>query len=152
MMNTERNTIIPRTDSFMGRFETRMKFLLGHDVHLDQDYTGWQSVQGERYDGPCSPVLYENGLLYVIEKDAGEVAVLRGDLAEYRGRLMADGCCARHSISGLRSKVRAYMEKNAIDEYTSEVGRRALWVKMMPQQLIMQRVKVYELTLETNDE
>jgi len=61
---------------------------------------------------------------------------------------MADGRHAHYSIARLRDKVTAYMEKNAITEYTSEVGRHALWMKMMPQSMIMERVKVYEMTRE----
>jgi len=147
-MNIDRNTIIPRTDSFMERFETRMKFLLGNDVHLGQDYNGWETVQGESREGTCRPFHYENGHLYILEKDAGRVVVLQGDLADYKGRLMADGRHAHYSIARLRDKVTAYMEKNAITEYTSEVGRHALWMKMMPQSMIMERVKVYEMTRE----
>ena len=146
MMNTGTKTIIPRTDSFMERFETRMKFLLGNDVHLGQDYNGWETVQGESHDGACRPFLYENGHLYVLEKDAGGVVVLQGDLADYKGWLMSDARHAHYSIAELRNKVEAYMEKNAITEYTSEVGRHALWMKMMPQSMIMERVKVYEMT------
>lgn len=63
---------------------------------------------------------------------------------------MADDRHAHYSIAGLRNKVTTYMEKNAITEYTSEVGRHALWVKMMPQSMIMERVKVYEMTRDVN--
>ena len=145
-MNTDRNTIIPRTDSFMERFEIRMKLLLGNDVHIGQDYTGWETVQGESHNGACRPFLYEDGHLFVLEQDAGGVAVLHGDLADYKGRLMADARHAHYSITDLRNKVKTYMEKNGITEYTSEVGRHALWVKMMPQSMILERVKVYEMT------
>lgn len=148
MMNKGSNITIPRTDSFMVRFETRMKFLLGNNVHLGQDYNGWETVQGESREGTCRPFHYEDGYLYVLEKDAGRVVVLQGDLVDYKGRLMADGRHAHFSIVGLQNKVKAYMEKNAITEYTSEVGRHALWMKMMPQSMIMERVKVYEMTRE----
>lgn len=148
MMNTGTNTIIPRIDRFMERFETRMKFLLGNDVQIGQDYKGWETVQGESHDGACRPFLYENGYLYVLEQNAGGVVVLQGDLADYKGRLMADGRHAHYSISSLQNKVAAYMEKNGITEYTSEVGRHALWVKMMPHSMIMERVKVYEMTID----
>ena len=150
MMNTVSNITIPRTDSFMERFETRMKFLLGNDVHIGQDYTGWETVQGEGREGACRPFHYENGYLYILEKDAGRVVVLQGDLADYKGKLMADGRHAHYSIAGLRNKVTTYMEKNGITEYTSEVGRHALWMKMMPQSMIMERVKVYEMTRDVN--
>ena len=146
MMNTDTNTIIPRTDSFMERFEMRMKFLLGHDVHIGRDYNGWQTVQGDSHEGVCRPLLYENGHLYVLERDTGDVAALEGDLADYRGRLMADGRFAQYNIFGLRTRVAEYMEVNGITEYTSEVGRHALWVKMMPRSMILERVKVYEMT------
>ena len=146
MMNTGTKTIIPRTDSFMERFETRMKFLIGNDVRIGADYYGWETVDGERYDGTCRPIHFENGRLYLLEKDTGRVVVLRGDLADYKGRLMADGRHAHYSITDLRNKVDAYIEKNSITKYSSEVGRHALWVKMMPQSLIQERVKVYEMT------
>ena len=146
MMNKGSSITIPRTDRFMERFETRMKFLLGNDVHIGQDYNGWETVQGESYDGACRPFLYESGHLYVLEMDAGGVVVLQGDLADYQDRLMADGRHARYSIAELRNKVTTYMEKNGITEYSSEVGRHALWVKMVPQSMIMERVKVYEMT------
>ena len=71
MMNTVSNITIPRTDSFMERFETRMKFLLGNNVHLGQDYNGWETVLGESREGTCRPFHYEDGYLYVLEKDAG---------------------------------------------------------------------------------
>jgi len=148
MMNTGSNITIPRTDSFMERFETRMKFLLGNDVHLGQDYNGWETVDGERYDGACHPIRFENSRLYVLEKGVDGVAVLWGDMADYKGRLIADRRDAHYSIPALRSKVDAYMEKNGITEYTSEVGCHALWVKMMPQPMIQERVKVYEMTRE----
>ena len=148
MMNTVKETTIPRTDRFMERFETRMKFLLGNDVHLGQDYNGWETVDGERYDGACHPIRFENSRLYVLEKGVDGVAVLWGDMADYKGRLIADRRDAHYSIPALRSKVDAYMEKNGITEYTSEVGCHALWVKMMPQPMIQERVKVYEMTRE----
>ena len=146
MMNTGTNTIIPRTDRFMERFETRMKFLLGNDVQIGQDYKGWETVQGESYDGECRPFLYENDRLYVFEKDSDGVTILQGDLADYNGQLMADARHAHYSITDLRNKVKTYMEKNGITEFSSEVGRHALWVKMVPQSMIMERVKVYEIT------
>ena len=146
MMNTDKDIVIPRTDRFMERFETRMKFLLGNDVQIGQDYNGWETVQGESCESACRPFHYENGYLYVLEKDVGSVVVLQGDLADYKGKLMADDRNARYSIAGLRKKVKAYMEKNDIAEYTSEVGRHALWIKMMPQSMIMERVKIYEMT------
>ena len=146
MMNTVKETTIPRTDRFMERFETRMKFLIGNDVRLDTDYFGWETVDGERYDGACHPIRFENSRLYVLEKGVDGVAVLWGDMADYKGRLIADRRDAHYSIPALRSKVDAYMEKNGITEYTSEVGRHALWVKMIPQSLIQERVKVYEMT------
>ena len=146
MMNPEKNTAIPRTDRFMERLGTRMKFLLGDDVRIGQDYSGWETAGGEKYDGACRPILYENGRLYVLEGDRGGVAVLRGDLADYRGRLMADGRLAQYDISGLRDRVSAYMERNGIAGYTPEVGRHALWMKMLPRSMVLERAKVYELT------
>lgn len=146
MMNTGTNTIIPRTDNFMERIETRMKFLLGSNVRISQNYNGWETVQGESYEGVCCPFLYENGRLYVLEKDAGGVAVLQGDLADYKGKLMADSRHAHYSIATLRNKVTEHMEKNGITKYSSEVGRHALWAKMLPQSMILERVKVYEMT------
>ena len=148
MMNTSKDITIPRTDRFMDRFETRMKFLIGNDVRLDTDYYGWETADGECYDGTCRPICFENGRLYVLEKGAGSVTVLWGDMADYKDRLIADRRDANYSIPALRSKVDAYMEKNGITEYTSEVGHHALWVKMMPQSLIQERVKVYEITKE----
>ena len=123
-----------------------MKFFLGNDVHIGQVYRGWETVSGERYEGECRPILYENGRLYVLKKDVGDVAVFQGDIADCKGRLMADGRFAHYSITGLRDKVSAYMDKNGITEYTSEVGRHALWMKMMPQSIILECVKVYEMT------
>ena len=146
MMNTGTNTIIPRTDRFMERFETRMKFLLGNHVKIGQDYNGWETVQGESHDGECRPFLYENGRLYVFEKDSDGVVILQGDLADYKGKLMADARHAHYSIAELRNNVTTYMKKNGITDYSSEVGRHALWVKMMPESMIMERVKMYEMT------
>ena len=148
MMNTVKEITIPRTDHFMERFETRMKFLIGNDVRLGTDYYGWETVDGERYDGACRPIRFENCRLYVLEKGTAGVAVLWGDVADYKDRLIADRRDAHYSIPVLRSKVDAYMEKNGITEYTSEVGCHALWVKMMPQPMIQERVKVYEMTRE----
>lgn len=145
MMNTVKEITIPRTDRFMERFETRMKFLIGNDVRLDTDYYGWETVDGKHYDGVCRPIRFENGRLYVLEKGTDRVAVLWGDMADYKDRLIADRRDAHYNISALRSKVAAYMEKNGITEYSSEVGRHALWVKMMPQPIVQERVKVYEM-------
>ena len=150
MMNANKETSIPRTDRFIERFNTRMKFLVGNDVRLDADYYGWETIDGERYDGTCRTIHFENGYLYVLEKGVGGVAVLWGDMADYKDRLIADRRNARYSIPDLRRKVDTYMEKNGITEYTSEVGGHALWVKMMPQSLIQERVKVYEMTRDVN--
>ena len=92
--------------------------------------------------------LAENGYLYVLEKDASGVVVLHGNLANYKGRLMADGHHAHYSIAGLRNKVKAYMEKRAIIKYTSEALHHTLWMKMMPQSMIMEHVKMYEMTTD----
>jgi len=148
MMNTGKEITIPRTDRFMDRFEARMKFLTGNDVRIGVDYYGWETIDGERYDGACRPIGFENGQLYVWEKGIGGLVVLWGDMADYKDRLIADRRHARYSIPDLHRKVDTYMAKNGITEYTSEVGSHALWVKMMPQSVIHERVKVYEMTKE----
>ena len=76
------------------------------------------------------------------------MTILCGDMADYKDRLIADRRHAHYCILDLRRKVDAYMAKNGITEYTSEVGSHALWVKMMPQSMIQVRVKVYEMTRE----
>ena len=146
MMNTEgKENTIPRIEHFMERFNARMKFLQGNDVRLGVDYSGWETIDGERYDGMCQAIRFENGNLYVLEVGTDIVVVLWGDMADYKDRLIADRRSARYSIPDLRKKVDTYMEKNGITDYTPEVGRHALWVKMMPQSLIQERVKVYEM-------
>ncbi|MBQ8962543.1 MAG: hypothetical protein IJ089_01920 [Clostridia bacterium] len=147
-MNTHKEFTIPRIDRFMERFNARMKFLVGNDVRIGVDYYGWETVDGERYDGICRPIHFDNSQLYVLEKGVEGVVVLWGDMADYKDRLIADRRHARYSIPDLRSKVDAYMAKNGITEYTSEVGSHALWVKMMPQSVVQERVKVYEMTKE----
>ena len=141
------NSAIPRTDNFMETVNTRMKFFLGDNACVGKDYSGWESVKGEHYDGACRTIRYEDGRLYVWEKDAGCIIDLSGDIADYKGRLIADHSNRRHNINQLRGKVEAYMTEHGITEYSSEIGVHALWVMRYPPALVKERVRVYEMTL-----
>jgi len=144
--NTINNIQIPRTSAFMERFNTRMKFLVGNDVQVGKDYFGWDTTDGSQYDGACRPIHYDGKYLYVLEKGASRLVMLYGDMADYQGRLIADRHWNAYDIRSLQKRVENYMKDKGIQEYTTDVGRRALWLKMAPQGLITERVHVYELT------
>lgn len=146
--NGNMQTAIPRTDRFMELINTRLKYFLGSDACVGKDYSGWETVEGERYDGISRSLCYENEQLYVLERDAWCVVALRGDIADYQGRLISDGSGHRHDIRKLRGKVEAYMTEHDITEYSSDVGRHALWVPRYPRTLVEECVRVYEMTLD----
>ena len=139
---------IPRTDNFMELINTRLKFFLGDNACVGKDYSGWETVSAEHYGGSCRTICYENKHLYVLEKDAGCVISLGGDIADYKGRLIADGSGHHHDIRKLRGKVDAYMAEHGITEYSSDVGIHALWVPRYPRSLVEECVRVYEMTLD----
>lgn len=146
MDNTINNIQIPRTSAFMERFDDRMKFLLGNDVQVGKVYYGWKTMDGSHYDGTCEPIHYDGKYLYVHEKGLSKLVMLYGDMADFQGRLIADQRWSRYDIRDLQKRVQRYMQDKGIQEYTTDVGRRALWLKMAPQDLIMERVRVYEVT------
>ena len=132
----------------MELINTRLKFFLGDNACVGKDYSGWETVSGEHYGGSCRTICYENKHLYVLEKDAGCVISLGGDIADYKGRLIADGSGHHHDIRKLRGKVDAYMAEHGITEYSSDVGIHALWVPRYPRSLVEECVRVYEMTLD----
>ena len=145
---TNATVSIPRTDAFMEKFNARMKFLLGDNVQLDTDYYGWESLDHNRYDGSCRVVRYDGCYIYVYEKGKQSIALLFGDAADYKGRIIADRQFGCYNIPKMQESVRRYMEKNGVERYTSEIGYKALWIKMAPRSLIQRMVEVYELGLE----
>lgn len=146
MDNTINNIQVPRTSAFMERFNARMKFLNGNDVQVGKDYFGWETIDGSHYDGTCRPIHYDGKYLYVFEKGLLKLVMLYGDMVDFQGRLIADQRWSVYDIRDLEKRVQRYMRDKCIQEYTTDVGRRALWLKMAPQGLIMERVRVYEMT------
>ena len=136
---------IPRTDNFMALVNTRLRFILGRDVCLQEKYRGWETLDDERYKGACRPVAFDRGLLLVHHLGTDIYTVLAGDMADDHGRLIADECYRQIDMRAVEEKIHNYMEKNGIKTYNSEVGRHALWVKMMPQNFIAENVRFYEL-------
>lgn len=139
---------IPRTDNFMKLFNARMKFLVGNDVAIGAKYSAWETVDGHVSAAPCQAIAYDGQYLYVHTLGTGRITELMGDLAEYHGVLMADKCWNGFDIVDLRRRVDKYMAEKGITEYTSEVGRKALWQLKLPSSIIEQRVRVYEMTRE----
>lgn len=137
---------IPRTDNFMKLFNARMKYLVGNDVSLGSRYLGWETVDGHRSLAPCETIDYDGKYLYVHNLGAGTVTELLGDMAEYKGTLIADKSWNSYDIADLRRRVDKYMVEKGITEYNSEVGRKALWQLKLPSSHIEQRVKVFEMT------
>ena len=137
---------IPRTTAFMNRINTRMKFLTGNDVQVGKEYYGWETTDDHRYDGVCKTIQYDGRYLYVLEKGLSRLVMLYGDMADYQGRLIADKRWSVYDILDLQKRVQSFMQDKGIQEYTSDVGRRALWLKMASQRLIQERVRVYEMT------
>ena len=137
---------IPRTDNFMNLFNARMKFLVGNNVTLGSRYLGWETVDGHKSAEPCETIDYDGQYLYVHTIGTGTVTELMGDMADYKGALIADKSWNSYDIGTLRRRVDKYMAEKGIKEYTSEIGRKALWQLKLPSSLIDQRVKVYEMT------
>ena len=146
MDNAINNIRISRTDAFMDRFNTRMKFLVGSDVQVGKEYKGWETTDDNRYDGVCKTIQYDGRYLYVFEEEHFRLVMLYGDMADYQGRLIADRHWSVYDVRMLQKRIQNYMRVKGIQDYTTEVGRSALWLKMAPQELIMERVHVYKMT------
>ena len=140
-------TFIPRTDNFMNLFNARMKFFIGNNVTLGSQYLGWETLDGHRSSAPCEAVNYDGQYLYVHTLGTGKVTELMGDMAEYEGSLIADKRWNIFDISELRRRVDQYMAEHDLKAYTTNIGRKALWQLKLPQSIIDERVRVYEMTL-----
>nr|AHF24358.1 hypothetical protein [uncultured bacterium Contig575] len=136
---------IPRTDAFMERFSARLKFLMGDNVRVGAGYHGWETLDGHRYDGACRVVRYDGTYIYVYAEEELQIVLLQGDAADYRGRIVADRRFGCFDIRGMHEKVVRYMEEHCVGQYDSQVGRRALWLKMAQPGYIQLMVEVYEL-------
>ncbi len=72
--------------------------------------------------------------------------MLYGDMADFQERLIADHRWSVYDFLSLQKQVKNYMHEQGIQVYTTDVGRKALWLKMAPRELIAERVRVYEMT------
>lgn len=146
MDNTISNYKIPRISAFIDRFITRMKFFAGNDVQIGKEYIGWETTDGSRFDGICQTLQYDGKYLYLFEKDCSKIVMLYGDMADFQERLIADHRWSVYDFLSLQKQVKNYMHEQGIQVYTTDVGRKALWLKMAPRELIAERVRVYEMT------
>ena len=146
---------IPRTDNFMALINSRLRFFNGSDVHVGDEFPlGWeecpiQRISDNHSNVPCKVIHYDGEMLYV--RHGNIITTLCGDVAGYHGRLLADRMHKQYDIGQFERKVREYMQKHGITEYTSEVGRHALWMKMMPGNIVEDRVRVYEMAKRDDD-
>ena len=136
--------IIPRTSSFESRFNARMKFLFGSDVHIGDVFTGWETIDGDRNNTVCIAIHYDGKTLYVLHDS--NVTLFNGDMANYHGTLMADQKWNTYNIPSLRQRLDKYMTKKGLTAKNPGVIRGAMWQAKWPECLINERVRVYELT------
>ena len=136
----------------MARCYTCLRFLLGRNVKVGRRYRGWETLDDFNYDGYCRVVRYDGTYVFVYDEEKARITLLCGDVANYRGRIVADRHFGGYSIRKMHKKVLRYMEEHGIAQYDSSVGRKALWIKMVSDNFIQLMVEVYETGMTLLDQ
>ena len=68
--------IIPRTDAIESIINTRNKFLFGSDVHVGDEFSGWEDTYGHHYYGYCRALHYDGKYLFVLYRQNGDISAV----------------------------------------------------------------------------